>query len=104
MAILHLTNDNFDAEVMQSRVPVLVDFWASWCGPCRALAPTIDEIAAEVSDKKICKVNVDEAPELARRFGIMNIPTVLIISDGKVVNKVIGVRSKESLMDMLDEA
>ena len=104
MAILHLTNDNFDAEVMQSKVPVLVDFWAAWCGPCRALAPTIDEIAAEVNDKKICKVNVDEAPELARRFGIMNIPTVLIISQGKVVNKVIGVKSKESLMDLLDEA
>ena len=104
MAILHLTNDNFDAEVMQSKVPVLVDFWAAWCGPCRALAPTIDEIAAEVNDKKICKVNVDEAPELARRFGIMNIPTVLIISQGKVVNKVIGVKSKENLMDLLDEA
>ena len=102
MAILHLTNDNFDAEVMQSKVPVLVDFWAAWCGPCRALAPTIDEIAAEVNDKKICKVNVDEEPGLAQRFGVMSIPTLIVIKGGKVVEQAVGARGKADIAAMMD--
>ena len=87
MSVVTVTNDNFEKEVVNSSVPVLIDFWASWCGPCRMLSPVIEEIASEVKDKKICKVNVDEQPELARKFGVMSIPTLVVMNNGELVKK-----------------
>lgn len=93
-----LTEQNFDAEVLQAELPVLIDFWAPWCGPCRMLAPAVAQIAEEYAGKaKVCKVNVDEAPELARRFGIMSIPTVLVFKDGQLTEKLVGLRPKAEL-------
>lgn len=97
-----ITNGSFKTEVLESDKPVLIDFWASWCGPCRMLGPIIETIANERGDIKVCKVNVDEEPELASMFGIMSIPTVVAIKNGQVVNKAIGVRPKEALTAMLD--
>ncbi len=102
MSVVTITSDNFEKEVIQSSVPVLIDFWASWCGPCRMLSPVIEEIACEVKDKKICKVNVDEQPELARRFGVMSIPTLIVMKDGAIVNKSLGVQPKGSVMSMFN--
>lgn len=102
MAALHVTKENFEQEVLQAKQPVLVDFWAEWCGPCQMLLPTIEELADEVKDAKICKVNVDEQPELAERYGVMSIPTLVVIKDGKTVNKVMGVRTKEEIQQMLN--
>ena len=103
MAEIKITNENFEAEVLKSELPVLVDFWAAWCGPCRMLAPAIAQIAAECEGKiKVGKVNVDEQPELAQRFGIMSIPTVLVFKDGKKVNQSIGLVSKEKLLALFD--
>ena len=99
--VIVLTADNFETEVLQSEKPVLVDFWASWCGPCRMLAPTIDEIAAENDGIKVCKVNVDEEESLAAAFGIMSIPTVLAFKNGKAINHSIGVQSKQALLQLL---
>ena len=102
--IKKLNSENFDAEVLNADKTVLVDFWAEWCGPCRMLAPVIDEIAAESGDKyKICKVNVDEAPELAGRFGITSIPTLMIIRNGTVAGTLIGVQPKESIISALEK-
>lgn len=101
MAIVELNAQNFDKEVLLSDKPVLVDFWAAWCGPCRMLAPTIDEIAAERSDVKVCKVNVDNEEELAVRFGIMSIPTLLAFRDGQPVDQLLGVQPKQAILDML---
>lgn len=93
-----LTEQNFDAEVLQAELPVLIDFWAPWCGPCRMLAPAVAQIAEEYAGKaKVCKVNVDEAPELARRFGIMSIPTVLVFKGGQLTEKLVGLRPKAEL-------
>ena len=83
MAVIHLTKDNFNEEVLEAKVPVLVDFWASWCGPCQMVGPIIEEIGDEVTDKKICKVEVDENPELARQFRVMSIPTLAVFKDGR---------------------
>ena len=103
MAEIKITVDNFEQEVIQSEQPVLVDFWAAWCGPCRMLAPAVAQIAAECEGKiKVGKVNVDEQPELAQRFGIMSIPTVLVFKDGKKVNQSIGLVPKDKLLALFD--
>lgn len=101
MAALHITKENFESEVMNSDKPVLVDFWASWCGPCQMVAPIIEELSEEVTDVKICKVNVDEQPELAAQFRVMNIPTILLIKEGKVASKMVGAQEKDELLDMI---
>ena len=97
-----LTEQNFEGEVLQAELPVLIDFWAPWCGPCRMLAPAVAQIAEEYAGKaKVCKVNVDEAPELARRFGIMSIPTVLVFKGGQLTEKLVGLRPKAELEALL---
>lgn len=102
MAEITVTRDNFEAEVLDSKIPVLVDFWATWCGPCMMLAPTIEEIAHEMEGSvKVCKVNVDEERELASMFGIMSIPTVMVFKAGEVAATTVGVQSKEKLLDMV---
>ena len=103
MAHITLTKDNFAQEVLHSEKPVLVDFWASWCGPCMALAPTIDEIAEEERGIKVCKVNVDEEPELARRFRVMSIPTLMVFRSGEMVRREAGGKSKGEILEMVGE-
>ena len=103
MKVLNVTKENFEAEVIKSEKPVLLDFWASWCGPCRMLSPIVDEIAEERADIKVCKVNVDEEEELAARFEVMSIPTLFVVKDGKVVRQTVGVRPKQEILDMLEE-
>jgi len=102
MSVLHIHKSDFEQEVLHSDKPVLIDFWATWCGPCRMIAPTLDEIAAERSDIKVCKVNVDEEPELARSFGVMSIPMLVVMKDGKVVNQSVGAIPKERILALLD--
>ena len=102
MSVLHITKENFETEVHKSDRPVLLDFWASWCGPCRMVSPIIDEIAEETTDKKVCKINVDEQPELAQAFGVMSIPTLVVMKDGEVVGQSVGVKSKEAILHMLN--
>lgn len=102
MAELKITKDNFKAEVLQSSLPVLIDFWAPWCGPCRMLAPVIEEIAAEFEGRaKVGKVNVDEETELAAAFGIASIPTVVVMKDGKVSDASVGFKTKAQIAAML---
>lgn len=96
-----ITKDNFEAEVLQSNRTVLIDFWAPWCMPCRMLAPTLEEIAAERPDIKVCKVNTDEQMELAVRFGITSIPCLFVIKDGKAVERLEGLRPKEEILPYL---
>lgn len=101
---INLTNSTFDGEVIKSDIPVLVDFWASWCGPCRMVAPVIEEIANEYSGKvKVCKVNVDEASELASRNAIVSIPTVILFVNGKPVSKLVGAHSFDDYADMIEQ-
>ena len=101
MSAININKNNFQSEVMNSEQPVLLDFWAPWCGPCRMVAPIVEEIAHERKDIKVGKVNVDEQPELASRFGVMSIPTLVVMKDGKIVNQAIGVRPKNAILGML---
>lgn len=99
--IITLTCENFDSEVLNSDKPVLVDFWASWCGPCRMLSPIVDEIADEVSNVKVGKLNVDDEMNIAGRYEVMSIPTLILFKDGKPINKSVGVKSKQALLDFI---
>ena len=101
MSSINVNRNNFNQEVLNSDKPVLLDFWASWCGPCRMVSPIVDEIAAERSDIKVCKINVDEQPELAARFGVMSIPTLVVMKNGKVINQAVGARPKAQILAML---
>ena len=101
MAVVTITKENFEQEVLQSTKPVLLDFWASWCGPCRMLSPVVDEVAEERTDVKVGKVNVDEQPELAGEFGVMSIPTLLVFEQGKLVRQAVGARPKASVLALL---
>ena len=101
MSALKVTKNNFKEEVLNSDKLVLIDFWASWCGPCRMVGPIIDEIAKENSDIKVCKVNVDEEPELASEFHIMSIPTLVVMKDGQVLRQSMGAKPKSQILDLL---
>ena len=101
MSVLHITKATFEAEVLNSDKPVLLDFWAPWCGPCRMIGPILDEIAEERDDIKVCKVNVDEESELAAQFQVVSIPTLFVIKDGKVTNQSLGAKPKAQILDLL---
>ena len=101
MSAININKNNFRNEVLDSEKPVLLDFWASWCGPCRMVSPIVDEIAAERGDIKVGKVNVDEERELAAQFGVMSIPTLVVMKGGKVANQMVGARPKNQILAML---
>jgi len=101
MAIVNANKDNFKNEVLLSDKPVLLDFWAPWCGPCRMVGPVLEQISNERSDVKVVKVNIDEELELAREYGIMSIPTIMVVKDGKVVNQSLGAKPKNQILSML---
>ena len=101
MAAAHLTKETFNEEVLQAKDPVLVDFWATWCGPCQMLSPIVDEVAEERDDIKVGKINVDEQMELAQKYGVMTIPTLLVIKNGEIANKHIGALSKSGVIELL---
>ena len=101
MSAININKNNFRNEVLDSEKPVLLDFWASWCGPCRMVSPIVDEIAAERGDINVGKVNVDEERELAGQFGVMSIPTLVVIKGGRVVNQMVGARPKSQILAML---
>ena len=101
MSAVNITKANFLSEVIHCDKPVLMDFWAPWCGPCRMVGPVVEVIAAERADIKVCKVNVDEQPELAGQFGVMSIPTLVVMKNGKIVNQSIGAKPKNAILAML---
>ena len=104
MALIHITKDNFNKEVMEAENLVLLDFWATWCGPCQMIAPILAEVAEECPDVTIGKIDVDEEQELAMSFGITSIPTLILIKNGKAVDKAIGLRAKNQIIEMIDNA
>lgn len=101
MSVIHIDRNNFQSEVLDSDRPVLLDFWAPWCTPCRMVGPILDEIAGERSDIKVAKVNVDEQPELAGQFGVMSIPTLVVVKEGRIVQQAMGARPKAQILSML---
>ena len=103
MSVKVITKDNFNAEVLNCEKTVLLDFWATWCGPCRMLSPTVDQVAEERPDVMVGKVNVDEQPELAQAFGVMSIPTLVVLKGGKTVDTSVGVKPKAAVLAMLDK-
>jgi thioredoxin 1 len=102
MSVTTITKNNFAAQVLNSEKPVLLDFWASWCGPCRMLSPVVDKIADENSSINVGKVNVDEQAELARQFGVMSIPTLIVFKNGKITQQSVGVRPKGAILKMIE--
>jgi thioredoxin 1 len=102
MSTLTITKENFENEVLRSDKPVLLDFWAAWCGPCRMVSPVVDEIAGEVKTAKVGKINVDEQPELAQAFSVMSIPTLAVVKGGKIVKTMVGARPKADILRMLE--
>lgn len=101
MSVLHVNQESFQKIISESTGPVLVDFWAAWCGPCRMLAPTLEEVAGQRPDVTVCKVNVDEERELAMEYGISSIPTLLVFRNGKLMNKSVGVISRDEMLELL---
>ena len=103
MSVIQITKNNFEQEVVQAKQTVLLDFWAAWCGPCRMLSPVVDQIAEELDNVKVGKINVDEEPELARQFGVMSIPTLVVMKDGKSVDTAVGGQPKAAIPAMLSQ-
>jgi len=104
MSVITITNANFESEVLQSEKPVLVDFWASWCGPCKMMSPVVDEIAEELGSVKVGKVNVDDQPQLAQKFGVMSIPTLILFKNGAAAAQTVGAQPKAALLKMIEGA
>ena len=99
--ITNVTKENFDKEVMQAEGTVLIDFWAAWCGPCRMIAPAVEKIAEERPDVKVCKINIDDEQELAIKYGVMSIPTLMVVKNGEIVHTAVGLRPKEEIEALL---
>ena len=101
MSAINIGMNNFEEEVLKSEKPVLMDFWAPWCGPCRMVGPVVEEIAEERADIKVCKINVDEEGELAAKFGVMSIPTLVVMKNGEITNQSVGMQTKEEILALL---
>ncbi|MGC4019000.1 MAG: thioredoxin [Muricomes sp.] len=102
MSVIKLTAQNFEQEVIKSDKPVLVDFYADWCGPCKTMSPVVEEISQEKKDAKVCKLNIDEEMEIAQRYGVMSIPTFIVFKDGQAIKKDMGVKPKTDVLSMFD--